>query len=63
MGFPGGSVGNELTCSAGGLGLIPVLRKAPGGGHDNPLQGSCLENTMNGGAWQAAVHEVAKSRA
>ena len=33
-----------------------------GGGNGNPLQYSCLENSMNGGAWQAAVHGVAKSQ-
>ena len=36
--------------------------QAPGGGHGNPLQYSCLENPKNRGAWQTAVHEVAKSR-
>ena len=44
MGFPGGSVGKESTCNAGGLGLIPGLGRSPGGGHSNPLQYSCLEN-------------------
>ena len=34
----------------------------PGGGHGNPLQYSCLENSMDIGAWQAVVHVVAKSR-
>ena len=44
MGFSGGSDGKESTCSAGHLGLIPGLRRSPGGGHGNPLQYSCLEN-------------------
>ena len=44
MGFPGGSDGKELACNAGDVGLISGLGKLPGGGHDNPLQGSCLEN-------------------
>ena len=44
MGFPGGSVGEESACNAGDLGLIPGLGRYPGGGHDNPLQYSCLEN-------------------
>ena len=35
----------------------------PGEGNDNPLQYSCLENTMDRGAWQAAVHGVTKSQA
>ena len=39
------------------LGLI----RSPGEGHDNPLQYSCLENTMGKGAWQAMVHRIAKS--
>ena len=37
-------------------------REDNGEGHGTPLQYSCLENPMNGGAWEAAVHEVAKSR-
>ena len=36
--------GKESTCSAGDLGLIPVLGRSPRGGHGNPLQYSCLEN-------------------
>ena len=44
MGFPGGSDGKESACSAGDLGLIPRLGRSPEGGHDNPLQYSCLEN-------------------
>ena len=35
--------------------------KIPGGGNDNSLQYSCLENSMNGGAWWATVHWVVKS--
>ena len=42
--FPGGSDGKEYACNAGDLGLIPGLRRSPGGGHGNPLQYSCLEN-------------------
>ena len=44
-GFPGGSDGKESTCSAGGLGSIPVLGRSAGGGHGNPPQDSCLENS------------------
>jgi len=40
------------------LGLIPGLERSPGGGHGNPLQYSCLENPMDGGAWRAVVHKV-----
>ena len=42
-------------------GLIPVSGRFPGRGHCNPLQYSCLENPMDRGAWQAAVHRVAQS--
>ena len=42
--------------------LIPGSGRSPGGGHGNPLQCSCLENPMDGGAWRAAVHGVTKSR-
>ena len=41
--------------------LIPGLQKCPGGGHSNPLQYFCLENSMDRGAWQATLHRVAKS--
>ena len=43
MGFPGDSDGKESSCSAGDLGSIPGLGRSPGGGHDHPLQYSCLE--------------------
>ena len=62
MGFPGGSDGKVSVCSAGDQGLIPGLGRSPGEGNGNPLQYSCLENPMDGGAWWAAVHGVAKSR-
>ena len=42
-------------------GLIPASGRSPGGGHDIPLQYSCLDNLMDRGAWWAAVHGVAKS--
>ena len=47
---------------AGDLGLIPGLGRSPGGGHDSPLQYSCLEDPTDGGAWWAAVHGVTKSQ-
>ena len=43
--------------------LIPGSGRSPGEGHGNPLQYSCLENPMDGGAWPATVHRVANSRA
>ena len=60
LGFPGGSDGEESTCNAGDLGLIPGLGRSSGGGHGNPLQNSCLKNSTDRGAWQATVHWVAK---
>ena len=53
------------SASAGDLrdmGSIPGLRKSPGGGHDNPLQYSCLENSVDRGGWWAIVHGVTKSQ-
>ena len=43
-------------------GLIPGWGRSLGGGHGNPLQDFCLENPMDGGAWWAAVHRVAKNQ-
>ena len=62
LGFPGGSDHKESSCNAGDLGPIPGLGRSSGEGNGNPLQYSCLENSMNRGAWWATVHEVAKSR-
>ena len=56
------SVGKESTFNAGGLGLIPELGRSPGEGNGNPLQYSCLENPMDGGAWWATVQRVTKSQ-
>ena len=60
-GFAGGSDGKESICNAGDLGLIPGLGRSPGDGNGNPLQYSCLENSMDRGAWWATVHRVAES--
>ena len=60
-GFPGGSDGKESAGNAGDLGSIPGSGRSPGEGNGNSLQYSCLENSMDRGAWQAAVHAVAKS--
>ena len=51
MGFPGGSDGKESTCNAGDLGLTSGLRRSPGGGHGNPLQYSCLEDSIDRETW------------
>ena len=53
----------ESACNVGDAGLIPESERAPGGGHGNPHQYSCLENIMGREAWQATVPTVAKSRA
>ena len=44
LGFPSGSDGKESACNVGDLNSIPGVGRSPGGGHDNPLQYSCLEN-------------------
>jgi len=49
----------NLPANAGDVrdaGLIPGMKRSPGGGHGNPLQYSCLENPMDRGAWWATVH-------
>ena len=60
MGFPCGSDGKATAYNAGDLGSIPVSGRSPGKGNGNPLQYSCLENPVDGGAWQATVHGVAE---
>ena len=50
------------ACNAGDLSLIPGSGGSPGEGNGNPFQYSCLENPMDGGAWWATVHGVAKSQ-
>ena len=62
MGFTGASEGKECACNAGDLGLIPGLGRSPGKGNGNPLQYSCLENSMDRGVWKAIVQGVAKSQ-
>ena len=49
-GFPHSSVGKESACDAGDPGLIPGLGRFPGKGNGNPLQYSCVENSMDRGA-------------
>ena len=56
MGLPGGSDGKESACNAGDLGSTPGSGRSPGEGTGNPLQYSCLENSMDGGAWRATGH-------
>ena len=59
--LPGGSEGKAPACNAREPGLIPGSESSPGEGNGNLLQYSCLENPMDGGAWWATVHGVAKS--
>ena len=51
IGFPGGSEVKASACNVGDLGSIPGSGRSPGEGNGNPLQYSCLENPMEGGAW------------
>ena len=60
MGFPGGSVVKNLPANAGDPGSMPESGRSPEEGKDNPLQYSCLENSMDREAWWATVHRVAK---
>ena len=62
LGFPGGSDGKASAYNVGDLGSSLGLRRSPGEGNGNPLQYSYLENPMDGGAWWATVHGVAKSQ-
>ena len=61
-GFPGGSGGKVSACNAEDLGSISGSGRSHGEGNGNPLQYSCLENSMDGGAQQAVVHGITKSR-
>ena len=62
LGFPGGSEVKASACSVGDPGSIPGWGRSPGEENGNPLQYFCLENPMDGEAWWATVHGVAKSR-
>ena len=62
MGFAGGSEVKASASNAEDLGSIPGSGRSPGEGNGNPLQDSCLENPMDGGAWWVTVHGVAKSQ-
>ena len=65
LGFPGGTSGEDLLANARDIrdmGSVPGSGRCPGGGHGNPLQYSCLENSTDRGAWWATVYRVAKSQ-
>ena len=61
-GFPGGSDSKESAYTAGDLCLIPEMEGSPEEGNGDPLQHSCLENSMDRGAWWATVHGDPKSQ-
>ena len=60
MGFPGGSDGKESACNAGDASSVHGSGRSPGEGNSNSFQYSCLENSMDRGAWQATVLGVAR---
>ena len=57
----GGSDGKESACKVGDLGLTPGSGRSPREGNGNPLQHSCLENSMDGGVWPATAQGFSKS--
>ena len=62
MGFPGGSDSRDSACNTGDPDSVPGLGRSPGEGNVNPLQHSCLQNSLGREAFQATIHGVAKSR-
>ena len=56
--FPGGSDSKESACNSGDLGLSPWSGRSPGEGNGSPLQYSCLESSMDRGAWWATARGV-----
>ena len=62
LGFPGGSDGEVSAANVGDPGLIPRSGRSPRGGNGNPFHYSCLENSVDRGAWWATVHGATKSR-
>ena len=61
IGFPNGSEGKEYALDVGDPGSISIPGRSSGEGNDNPLQYSCLENSVDRRAWWATVHGVTKS--
>ena len=61
LSFPGGSDVKGSACNAGDPALIPGLGRSPGEASDNPRQYSCLDNSMDRGAWWVVVCGITKS--
>ena len=61
-GFSGGPDGKNLPAIVGDPGVNPELGRSPGEGNGYPLQYSCLENSVDRGAWWATVHGVTKNQ-
>ena len=59
--FPGYSDSKESACNVGDTGSIPGWGRSPGEGNGYPHQYSCLDNSMDRGAWWATVHRITKS--
>ena len=57
----GSSDGREFACNARDLSSVPGSGRSSGEGNGKPLQYSCLENSMDRGAWWTAIHGVTKS--
>ena len=62
-GFPGSSAVKNLLANSGDVGLIPESERSLGEGNGNPLQYSCLENSMDRGAWWATERTMELQRA
>ena len=60
--FPRWLCGKESTCQTGDVGSIPDSGRSPGGGNGNPLQDSCLENSMSRGTWQVTIQYMRLQR-
>ena len=60
LGFPGGAAVKNLPANKVDQGSIPGSGRSPGEGNGNPLQYSCLENSVDRGAWRLTVHGVTK---
>ena len=62
IGFPGGSDAKESTCNLGDQSSIPGSERSPGEETGNPVQYSCLGNSMDRGTWRATARGVSKSQ-